>query len=124
MATSFHNAVLGLNNALRSSRGLAVTYCRGDAAAEVTAVAGQSRVSVEDASGMSVSSKRRDWIIRADQLVLGGQKVLPQVGDTIRLVVGEASEVYEVQRLAGESHYYACDELGQVLRIHTRLIGS
>jgi hypothetical protein len=124
MATSFHNAVLGAHNALRSSRGLDVTYCRGDATVAVTAVPGQTRVTVEDASGLSIRAKRRDWIVRASDLLLGGQTVLPEVGDTIRLTVGQDVQVFEVQRLAGEGHYTACDDLGQVLRIHTRQIDT
>ena len=124
MATSFHSAILGAHNAVAAHRGLAVTYSRGESTVDVTAVPGRTVVTSDDGSGVTVKARRRDWIVKAAVLVLDGEQSLPEVGDQIRLTVGESVEVYEVQRLAGEAHYYAQDDLGQVLRIHTRQIDT
>lgn len=122
MATSFHSAALGLHRAAQASRGLAVTYSRGETTASVTAVPGRTVAITEDASGLTVRSVQRDWIVKAAALVLGGAAVLPEVGDQIRLTVADGVEVFEVQRLAGEPCYRPVDDLAAVLRIHTRKI--
>ena len=124
MARAFDNAVRGLHLATRASRGLTVTYSRDGSAVQVAAIPGQTRITAEDASGLTISARRRDWIIRAADLVLDGEVVLPEVGDLVRLTVGDEVQVFEVQRLAGEAHYYAQDDLGQVLRVHTNQIGT
>jgi hypothetical protein len=122
MATSFHNAVLGAHNAIRSSRGLAVTYRRGSSEVSLTAVAGRTRVSAENESGLLVESRQRDWLVRAADLLFGSQSFRPEVGDLVRLEEGPDVQDFEVQRLAGESCYEACDDLGHVLRIHSRQV--
>ena len=122
MSKTFHSAALAAHNAISGHRGYDVVYARGQETAAITAVAGQSRVIVEDSAGVSIRARRRDWLVRAADLVMGGEVVLPQVGDRVLLTVGEAVQVYEVQRLAGEGCYAASDDLGQVLRIHTRQI--
>jgi hypothetical protein len=124
MARAFDNAVKGLHLAARASRGLVVSYSRNGSAAQITAIPGQTRVTAADESGLTIQAKRRDWIISAADLILAGEVVLPEVGDLIRLTVGQEVQVFEVQRLAGEAHYYAQDDLGQVLRIHTRQIDT
>jgi hypothetical protein len=95
-----------------------VLYSRDTAAVELEAVPAQTVVRVDDGEGASVRSRRRDWIIRAAALVLGGAATLPAVGDRIA-PVDEPDNIYEVQRLAGESHYAPCDDLEAHLRVHT-----
>ena len=110
MTTSFDNAIAGAMGAVRASAGRAVTYRRGGAEASLTAVAGQTRVDIEDASGLSIRSRRRDWIVRAADLALDGEVITPEVGDQILLTVGEGARVFEVQRPAGEGAFQAMDD--------------
>lgn len=122
MATAFHNAALAAHNAVRRNRGLAVTYRRGEASVAITAVPAATRVEVSDGSGVAVRATRRDWLVRAADLVLDGETVGPEVGDRIEMAAGDGGAVFEVQRLAGEGHVQACDALGAVLRVHTRQV--
>lgn len=75
---------------------------------------------MEDADGLSIRSKRRDWIVERAKLVLGGAAITPAPGDLV--TAGEM--IYEVQRLSGEDCYHETDDTGLRLRIHTRLIGE
>jgi hypothetical protein len=113
---------------LAASAAVTVTYGRGGQSVELQAVPAETAVRVEDAEGLSVRAKRRDWIVTAADLVIGGQVILPEAGDTIRVAVGDPPDqeiqVFEVQRLVGESHYYACDDEGRVLRVHARHVDT
>lgn len=129
MTPSFDNAVKGLHRAARASRGLAVMYIRGSgeelSQASITAVPARSRVSMTDESGLTVTGQERDFIILAADLVLDGEQVLPERGDRIEQTVdGETTYTYEVMPIAGQKHYQPCDDLGRLLRIHTKLVES
>jgi hypothetical protein len=104
---------------LLAAAGVAVTYQRTTSSVAISQAApATTLVRVEDAEGLSLRSRRRDWIIRAADLVLNDEAVTPAVGD--RIVNGRLT--YEVQRLAGEDCFYPCDAEGAFLRIHTRLV--
>lgn len=122
--SQFHAIAAGLHTALQSHRGLSATYHRGGASVAIVLVAGLSRALVDDGAGVAVSTRERDWIVKAADLVLDGQTVLPARGDRIRVPIADRVEVYEVGGLGGERHYSACDEAATVLRIHTRRIDT
>ena len=65
-----------------------------------------------------------DFIVAADDLVLGGVKATPQVGDRIRMAAGEQTLVFEVLDLAGSGHYRPADPYGTALRIHTKQVDT
>ena len=96
---------------------LGISYSRGASSVELDAVPASTTVSVEDADGVNIRSKRRDWLVLAHTLLLAGNVVRPQVGD--RITNGQL--IYEVNRLAGEDCYTPCYD-GEVLRVHSRLI--
>jgi len=99
-----------------------VTYCRGDASAAVQATLGRTDYEVADESGLTVQAVATDFLVAADQIVLGGAQTLPQVGDRIRLTDGDQVKVYEVLDLAGGGHYRPSDPYGKTLRIHTKQV--
>lgn len=120
MTTSFHDIAGGLHGAVARSRGLDVIYRRDAAEVAITAVPGRSTSEVIDDSGVGVHAVERDWLILAADLVIGAEAITPKPGDQIRLAVGTQVQVFEVAPLGGDKCYRPSDDLGTVLRVHTR----
>lgn len=95
------------------------TYSRGDLSVSVCVVPARTGVELADDAGAAIRSQHRDYLVKAADLVLGGQRIWPEVGD--RILLAETGETLEVQPLAGE-HARACDDLSTTIRVHTRLI--
>jgi len=98
---------------------LDATWTRGDLAVALTVVPARTGVELADDAGAAIRSRHRDYLVMAADLVLGGQRVWPEVGD--RITLAATGETLEVQPLAGE-HARGCDDLQTVVRVHTRLI--
>jgi hypothetical protein len=62
----------------------------------------------------------RDFLIRADLLVIAGNRITPERGDT----VVDDGKVYEVMAPAGEPPWRVSDPFGHMLRIHAKFVGS
>jgi len=101
-----------------------VTYQRGAESVALNATVGRSVFQVVAADGMVEQVERRDYLIRAADLVLGGAVVLPQVGDRIRETIGAKVEVYEVMGAGQEKHFRKSDPDGLTLRIHTAHVST
>jgi hypothetical protein len=69
--------------ALHQFAAVPVTYRRGAASVELTAVRGSTESQEIDEQGGLVTVRLRDYLIFAEALVLGGQVVPPRVGDVI-----------------------------------------
>ncbi|MCX5682853.1 MAG: hypothetical protein NT049_04120, partial [Planctomycetota bacterium] len=89
-----------------------VTYRRGEQDIALNATVGRSMFQVVTADGVVEQVERRDYLIRACDLVLGGAVVLPQVGDRIRETVGDKVQVYEVMGAGQEKHFRPSDSDG------------
>jgi hypothetical protein len=100
----------------------AVTYRRGSLSVEVLATVGATGFEADDGSGIVVEMEARDYLIAASDLVLDGEKTLPERGDEIVEIVDGVTRVYEVMDLGPEKHAVACDPDGRTLRIHTKLV--
>ncbi|MBN2559910.1 MAG: hypothetical protein JXQ75_03145 [Phycisphaerae bacterium] len=100
----------------------AVLYCRGADSVELLATVGKTDVDVVDGAGSEVRTQATDFLIRAQDLIVAGQRILPEVGDRITVETSEATRVYEVLDLAGAGHTRPCDPAGNTLRIHTKCI--
>jgi hypothetical protein len=102
-----------------------VTYCRGEASVEVSATVGETVFRINDAYGAEVRHVRRDFLILADDLVLGGGKTLPERGDRVREAVGGKVYVHEVMGPGGnEPDWRYSDPYRTTLRIHTKEVGK
>ena len=99
-----------------------VTYARGAESVELSATLGDTRYELTDDAGATVQAKATDFIVTADELVLGGAVTKPQIGDRIRLPAGAKVLVFEVLDLAGAGHYRPADPFGKALRIHAKQI--
>ena len=126
--SAFQNALAAGQAAIRRAAGEAVTYHRGNDSVLVTAVAGATRVELDDEGGMAVTSEVRDWLIAAAEIVLSGEAVEPAAGDLIRRQAqGFGSlgiEVYEVCALGGEPCCRPSGTAGTTWRIHTRHVDT
>jgi hypothetical protein len=96
-----------------------VTYQRGEESIALNATVGRSMFQVVAADGVVEQVERRDYLVRAADLVLGSAVVVPQVGDRIRETVGGKVQVYEVMGAGQEKHFRPSDPDGLTLRIHT-----
>ncbi|MCX5683757.1 MAG: hypothetical protein NT049_08740 [Planctomycetota bacterium] len=101
-----------------------VMYQRADESVALNATVGRSMFQVVAADGMVEQVERRDYLVRAADLVLGGAVTMPQVGDRIRETVGDKVQVYEVMGAGQEKHFRPSDPDGLTLRIHTAHVGT
>jgi hypothetical protein len=101
-----------------------VVYQRGAESVALSATVGRSVFQVVAADGLVEQVERRDYLIRAADLVLGGAVVVPEVGDRIRETIGARVEVYEVMGAGQEKHFRPSDPDGLTLRIHTAHVGA
>lgn len=99
-----------------------VSYVRGTESVAVAATLGSTSYEVTDDAGATVQAKVTDFIVSAEALVLGGQQVKPQPGDSIRVTRGEKVLVFEVMDLGGAGHYRPADPYGRALRIHAKQV--
>lgn len=97
--------------------GVSVIYRRGSETVEIPVVFGQHRGSAEVSPGAVIDAERIDFIIRAANLMLGGERVLPQDGDEIDVTIGGTLVRYSVAPSEGDPCFRACDPLGTALRV-------
>ena len=97
-----------------------VVYRRGVQSVGVNAAIGRTVFEVADAHGIVERIESRDFLVPAEELVLGGEPTLPQRGDRIRETAGGAVYVYEVMAPGAEPHYRFSDPYRKTLRIHTK----
>jgi len=101
-----------------------VTYQRAGESVALNATVGRSVFQVVTANGVVETVERRDYLIRAVDLVLGGTLTTPAVGDRIREVLGAKVEVYEVMGAGSEKHFRKSDPDGLTLRVHTARVDT
>ena len=99
-----------------------VTYSRGPDSITIQATVGRSVFQVLSSEGAVGTVERRDYIVRAADLVFSGAVTLPQVGDRVRETVGTQVQEYEVVETGQEPHYRKVDPAGTALRVHTALV--
>jgi hypothetical protein len=99
-----------------------VTYIRGLDAINIQATVGRSVFQIVSGEGAAETVERRDYIVRAQDLVFSGVVTLPQVGDRVREILGDQVQEYEVVATGQEPHYRKSDPDGLALRIHTALV--
>lgn len=112
-----------LTEELLAHCGRTVTYRRGADEVTLQAVIGRTLLKLDDGyGGVRMEWTDRDFLIAADDLVLGGEKTLPQRGDQVRETVDGQTLVYEVLAPGNEPEWRWSDPHRTLLRIHTKLI--
>jgi len=100
-----------------------VTYLRGGESAQVQATVGRTVFEQQDQFGAIQRTETRDYLVRAQDLVLGGAQALPGAGDRVREPSGTAALLYEVMSIGSEPPFRFSDPERTTLRIHTTFIG-
>jgi len=119
-----------LNNQQREHASRMVVYQRGEKSVEVPATIGRTIHEVENTYGIIEKVETRDFIIRAQDLLLDGSPITPQRGDrVIENIGGElpSTLTYEVMSpgtSTGSSHYRFADPYRLAFRIHTKHIAT
>lgn len=107
---------------LASSAGVAIRYVRGDDAVDLAAVPGSTDYETETSGGIFESHQARDYLILADDLKIGGERVKPKRGDEIRETVAGEELTFPIMALGGSRHYDFSDPYRQILRVHTKQV--
>lgn len=101
-----------------------VVYQRGTDTVELPATIGTTVFQIDDGAGALLRIESRDYLIRAVDLVLGGNAILPKRGDRIRETSGTQVFVYEVVAPGDEPCWRWSDAYRQTLRIHTKQVDT
>jgi len=99
-----------------------VTYVRGDDSVELQATIGRTIFEQRDDYGVLEKVESRDFLVRAEDLVVGGDRTLPERGDRVREEQDGKVYVYEVMAPGREPHYRFSDPYRKTLRIHTKQV--
>lgn len=99
-----------------------VSYHRGAQAVGLFATVGKTVFALDAGHGFRERVESRDYLVAAEDLVLGGAVTLPRRGDRIQEVVGGTTFVYEVMAPGQEPFYRFSDPYHRTLRIHTKLV--
>lgn len=99
----------------------AVTYSRGAQQVTVNATVGRSiEEELNQESGQVVETETRDFLFRAEDLVLGGATVTPLPGDKIT----EGAYVYRVYAAGTDPPFRYADQERTTIRVRTKQVGS
>lgn len=101
-----------------------VTYARGAESVGLNATVGRTVFEQADEFGIVQRTESRDYLLRAQDLVLAGSLTEPRVGDRISETADGTLWTYEVMAIGGEPHYRFSDPERRTLRVHTRLISK
>ena len=101
-----------------------VTYERGTDSVELAATVGRTEFEQADEYGVVHRIEARDYLVRAEDLVLAGQQTLPQAGDRIRETDGAQTFVYEVVAPGIEPPWRYSDPYRKTLRVHTKHVAT
>lgn len=101
-----------------------VTYRRGSDEVTLPATVGKTVFEQADLSGLIQRIESRDFLLRAEDLMLGGQATTPRSGDQVREPQATAVHVYEVMAPGNEPPFRYSDPFRRTLRVHTKHIAT
>ncbi|MGE0481438.1 MAG: hypothetical protein AB7L28_22510 [Kofleriaceae bacterium] len=91
---------------------------------ELLATIGRTEFEQVDEFGIVHKLQSRDFLIRAEDLVLNSELTLPKAGDRVRETVGAQTFVYELMAPGGEPPWRYSDPYRKALRIHTKHVAT
>lgn len=103
-----------------------VAYRSGNSEVELSATVGRTLFEQSDDRGLLSRVESRDFLVRAVDLVIGGEPVTPRAGDQVRETGddGVTLFIYEVMAPGGEPPFRFSDPYRRTLRIHTKHTGT
>lgn len=110
-------AISSLASSLQAAGGVEVVYIWGEFPITLKATKGETEFEVITSSGLATHYRSTDWIIKASDLVVGGEEVEPQRGD----IIEDGDDIYEVMPTNDLQPYRRADTYGILLRVHSLL---
>lgn len=107
-----------------ASHGKDATYRRGSDAVSIRALEGKTDRTMQGQYGALVVDRVKDWVVRADMLVLDGKQIEPEPGDDVEVEEGDTTWRYEVMELETGQCWRFSGPGRDRYRIHTRFIGE
>lgn len=99
-----------------------VVYTRCGATVSLAAMIGSTTAEVPDNSGGLIRVESVDFVVKTSDLVLGGNAIRPQSGDTITTQHNGKDCTYEVLDLGGGTCWRWHDPFQDSIRIHSKKI--
>jgi len=124
VSETFASSISGALGAVRASRGVAVTYWRGDTSLPITAAPASERYTVHDGDGVPQQVFMRDYLFAAADLDFGQGVVEPERGDRIKEQIGGVVKVFEVMPLGTEPAWRYMGAPQVAVRVHTKQVGA
>lgn len=125
MADFLETGTEWLTEKLKAHASRPVVYRRGADEVTVQAIIGRTLLKLaDDYGGVRMEWTDRDFLIAAEDLILGGQRTLPKRGDRILETDGSQTRMYEVLAPGNEPEWRWSDPHRKLLRIHTKSIGE
>jgi hypothetical protein len=121
--TLLRNASRWLGKTLQVAAAETIIYRRGDDDADLTkAIPGRNVHALHDIEGEQQSEIEYDWMIAANELIIGSLKVEPEKGDRIiwNRPDGQTA-TYTVLPDASDRCYRDVDQFGILYRVHCKL---
>ena len=100
-----------------------VEYHRGAESVGLKATVGKTPFEVVSEFGVE-KTESRDFLIRTQDLVLGGQPTEPQRGDRVREAIGGEVVVFEVMAPGQEPVWQYSDPNRKTMRVHTKHVAT
>lgn len=104
---------------LQAAAGIEITYSRGDRNVVVKAVPGSTEWAEATGAGYVETAQARDFLVRVEDLVLGGESLTPTRGDTITETIGTTQLTYPVSSPGGSRVFSYADPYRRIYRVHT-----
>jgi len=121
MTDMLESGMTWLRGKRKAFMGHVVTYVAGDDEIELTATIGRTLYRATDEFGVEIKMAVRDYLITADDLIVGSLYVVPEPGHKIE----DGEYTYEVMNPGpGEPCWRYTDAYRGTLRIHTKEIAT
>jgi hypothetical protein len=121
--SAFSRGIAGGLKAIRRASAETVVYRRGSCEAQVPATFPAARAQGDDLAGTVRLWEAQDVLITAADLVLDGERILPEIGDEIDRTLEGFLLTFEVLAMDGSQNPFRYQDGGRTgLRVHAKLI--
>lgn len=124
MADFLRDAVDWLHGVRQERMVGTITYSRAGQSVDLDATRGRTRIEQQAGDNETVEASVEDFLIRASELVLFGERTKPKRGDTIEETVGDVTRTYTVMPVADEGEWRWSDPYTDTIRVHTKFTGE
>lgn len=123
MSDMLESGMAFLAQQLKQHASQLVTYIRGYDQVDVYATFGRKLLKLQDLDfGVRMQWTDMDFLILADDLQFGGEKILPMRGDLVVTQVDGKVKTFEVLPYDSDPPWRWSDPFQKMMRIHTKLV--